>query len=351
MATFEFYFSDMLKNDLFLRALKGETVDRPPVWMMRQAGRYLPEFRALRDKYDFFTRCRMPEIAAEITVQPIRIVKSDAAILFSDILVVPQAMNIEVLMKENFGPYLPNPIRTAQDVEKVIVPNIQETLGYVMDAIKITKEMLNDEVPLIGFAGSPWTIFCYAVEGKGSKTFDTAKGFCFAQPEAAHVLLQKITDTTIEYLKEKVKAGCDAIQIFDSWGGVLSPVDYQEFSWRYMNQIIEEIAKISPVIVFGKGCWFALGEMAQSKASALGVDWTCSAKNARYLSGGNITLQGNFDPSRLLSPIPTIKKMVHQMIDEFGKDKYIVNLGHGILPNIPVDHAKAFVEAVKEYGK
>ena len=341
----------MLKNDLFLRALKGESVERPPVWMMRQAGRYLPEFRALRDKYDFFTRCRMPEIAAEITVQPIRIVKSDAAILFSDILVVPQAMNIEVLMKENFGPYLPNPIRTAQDVEKVIVPNIQETLGYVMDAIKITKEMLNDEVPLIGFAGSPWTIFCYAVEGKGSKTFDTAKGFCFAQPEAAHVLLQKITDTTIEYLKAKVAAGCDAIQIFDSWGGVLSPVDYQEFSWRYTNQIIDEIAKISPVIVFGKGCWFALGEMAQSKASALGVDWTCSAKNARYLSGGNITLQGNFDPSRLLSPIPTIKKMVHQMIDEFGKDKYIVNLGHGILPNIPVDHAKAFVEAVKEYGK
>lgn len=341
----------MLKNDLFLRALKGESVERPPVWMMRQAGRYLPEFRALRDKYDFFTRCRMPEIAAEITVQPIRIVKSDAAILFSDILVVPQAMNIEVLMKENFGPYLPNPIRTAQDVEKVIVPNIQETLGYVMDAIKITKEMLNDEVPLIGFAGSPWTIFCYAVEGKGSKTFDTAKGFCFAQPEAAHVLLQKITDTTIEYLKKKVEAGCDAIQIFDSWGGVLSPVDYQEFSWRYMNQIIEEISKITPVIVFGKGCWFALGEMAQSKASALGVDWTCSARNARYLTGGNITLQGNFDPSRLLSPIPTIKKMVHQMIDEFGKDKYIVNLGHGILPNIPVDHAKAFVEAVKEYGK
>lgn len=341
----------MLKNDLFLRALKGESVERPPVWMMRQAGRYLPEFRALRDKYDFFTRCRMPEIAAEITVQPIRIVKSDAAILFSDILVVPQAMNIEVLMKENFGPYLPNPIRTAQDVEKVIVPNIQETLGYVMDAIKITKEMLNDEVPLIGFAGSPWTIFCYAVEGKGSKTFDTAKGFCFAQPEAAHVLLQKITDTTIEYLKKKVEAGCDAIQIFDSWGGVLSPVDYQEFSWRYMNQIIEEISKITPVIVFGKGCWFALGEMAQSKASALGVDWTCSARNARYLTGGNITLQGNFDPSRLLSPIPTIKKMVHQMIDEFGKDSYIVNLGHGILPNIPVDHAKAFVEAVKEYGK
>ena len=341
----------MLKNDLFLRALKGESVERPPVWMMRQAGRYLPEFRALRDKYDFFTRCQTPELASEITVQPIRNVKPDAAILFSAILVVPQAMGIEVLMKESVGPLIPNPIRSFADVEKVIVPDIDETLGYVMDAIKLTKQMLEDEVPLIGFAGSPWTIFCYVVEGKGSKSYDIAKGFCFSQPEAAHVLLQKITDTTIAYLKKKVEAGCNAIQIFDSWGGMLSPVDYQEFSWKYINQIVEEISKIAPTIVFGKGCWFALGEMAQSKASALGVDWTCSARNARYLTGGNITLQGNFDPSRLLSPIPTIKKMVHQMIDEFGKDKYIVNLGHGILPNIPVDHAKAFVDAVKEYGK
>lgn len=341
----------MLKNDLFLRALKGESVERPPVWMMRQAGRYLPEFRALRDKYDFFTRCQTPELAAEITVQPIRIVQPDAAILFSDILVVPQAMGIEVLMKESVGPLIPNPIRSFADVEKVNVPDIEETLGYVMDAIRLTKQMLEDEVPLIGFAGSPWTIFCYVVEGKGSKSYDTAKGFCFSQPEAAHALLQKITDTTIAYLKKKVEAGCNAIQVFDSWGGMLSPGDYQEFSWKYINQIVEEISKIAPTIVFGKGCWFALGEMAQSKASALGVDWMCSARNARYLTGGNITLQGNFDPARLLSPIPTIKKMVHQMIDEFGKDKYIVNLGHGILPNIPVDHAKAFVEAVKEYGK
>lgn len=340
----------MLKNDLFLRALNGETVERPPVWMMRQAGRYLPEFRALRDKYDFFTRCQTPELAAEITCQPIRIVKPDAAILFSDILVVPQAMGIEVLMKESVGPFLPNPIRSAAMVEQVIVPDINETLGYVMDAIDLTKQQLNDEVPLIGFAGSPWTIFCYAVEGKGSKSYDTAKGFCFSEPVAAHALLQKITDTTIAYLKEKVKHGVNAVQIFDSWGGMLSPVDYQEFSWQYINQIVEALAPLTKVIVFGKGCWFALNEMAQSKASALGVDWTCSARNARYLTGGNITLQGNFDPSRLLSPIPTIKKMVHEMIDEFGKDKYIVNLGHGILPNIPVDHAKAFIEAVKEYG-
>lgn len=340
----------MIKNDLYLKALRGETVERPPVWMMRQAGRYLPEFMAIRDKYDFFTRCRTPELASEITVQPIRRYGMDAAILFSDILVIPQAMNIEVQMKPDFGPYLPNPIRDQKGVDSVIVPDIDETLGYVMDAIKLTKEMLNDDVPLIGFAGSPWTILCYVIQGQGSKNFDKAKAFCFSNPVAAHQLLRKITDTTITYLQAKVAAGCNAIQIFDSWGGMLSPQDYQEFSWSYINEIIEAVKDHAPVIAFGKGCWFALGDMAQSNASALGIDWTCSPADARRLTGGNITLQGNFDPSRLLSPPAVIKKMVKEMIDQFGKDKYIVNLGHGILPNIPIDNAKAFIDAVKEYG-
>lgn len=339
----------MLKNDLFLRALNGKEVERPPVWMMRQAGRYLPEFRALRDKYDFFTRCQTPELASEITVQPVDIVGVDAAILFSDILVVPQAMNIEVEMKESLGPFLPNPVRTAQDVEKVIVPDVKHALNYVFEAVKMTKERLNERVPLIGFAGSPWTILCYAVEGKGSKSFDVAKSFCFAQPELAHQLLQKITDTTITYLKAKVEAGCNAIQIFDSWGGMLSPADYEVFSWRYINQIVEALSPLTKVIVFGKGCWFALETMSKSKAAALGVDWTCTPQIARKLSGGNITLQGNFDPARLLSPPAEIKRMVKEMIDAFGKDRYIANLGHGILPNIPVENAKAFVEAVKNY--
>ncbi|MEM9076846.1 MAG: uroporphyrinogen decarboxylase [Bacteroidota bacterium] len=339
----------MIKNDLFLRALKGENVDRPPVWMMRQAGRYLPEFMALKEKYDFFTRCQTPELASEITVQPIRRYGMDAAILFSDILVIPQAMNIEVEMKPNFGPFLPNPIRKASDLDNVVVPEIESSLGYVLDAIKMTKEKLEDDIPLIGFAGSPWTILCYCVEGQGSKSFDKARGFCFKQPEAAHALLQKITDTTIAYLKAKVKAGVNAVQVFDSWGGMLSPVDYQEFSWKYIQQIVDALKDETPVIVFGKGCWFALKEMAASGASAVGVDWTCSPVNARYLTGGKITLQGNFDPARLLSPPETIKKMVHQMITEFGKDKYIVNLGHGILPNIPLENAQAFIEAVKEY--
>ena len=340
---------NMIKNDLYLRALKGETVDRPPVWMMRQAGRYLPEFQEIKAKYDFFTRCRTPELASEITVQPIRRYGMDAAILFSDILVIPQAMNIEVQMKPDFGPYLPNPIRTQKDVDNVIVPDVHVALDYVMQAIKLTKEMLNDEVPLIGFAGSPWTILCYCVQGQGSKNFDKAKQFCFTNPIAAHQLLQKITDTTITYLKAKVAAGCDAVQIFDSWGGMLSPTDYTEFSWQYINQIIEALKDDAPVIAFGKGCWFALHDMANSNASALGIDWTCSPQNARYLSGGKITLQGNFDPTRLFSPPAEIKKMVHQMINEFGKDRYIVNLGHGILPNIPLDNAKAFIDAVKEY--
>lgn len=338
-----------IKNDLFLRALNGETVDRPPVWMMRQAGRYLPEFQEIKQKYDFFTRCQTPELASEITVQPIRRYGMDAAILFSDILVVPQAMNIEVEMKPGVGPWLPNPIRSKKDLDSIVIPDINDSLGYVMEAIKMTKEKLNNEIPLIGFAGSPWTILCYCVQGQGSKNFDNAKELCFTQPEVAHSLLQKITDTTIAYLKEKVKAGVNAVQLFDSWGGMLSPTDYQEFSWQYMQQIIDALKGEIPVIAFGKGCWFALDVMAKSGASALGVDWTCSPRNARYLSGGNITLQGNFDPARLFSPPAEIKKMVTQMINEFGKDKYIVNLGHGILPNIPLENAKAFVDAVKEY--
>jgi len=339
----------MLKNDLFLRALRGETVERPPVWMMRQAGRYLPDFMKLRAKYDFFTRCETPELATEITIMPIEQVGPDAAILFSDILVVLQALGIEVEMKEGVGPWLPKPIQSYEDVEAIVVPRAADRLHYVIEAISMTKKALADEVPLIGFAGSPWTLLCYAVQGQGSKTFDKAKAFCFSQPKVAHRLLQKITDLTIDYLLEQVKSGVDAVQLFDSWGGLLSPDDYQQFSWPYLQQIVQRLKNETQVIVFGKGCWFALKEMSLSGAAALGVDWTCSARNARYLSGGQITLQGNFDPARLLSPIPEIQLGVKTMIDAFGKDRYIVNLGHGILPNVPVDHARAFINAVKAY--
>jgi len=341
----------MLKNDLLLKALKGEEVQRPPVWMMRQAGRYLPEFIALRDKYDFFTRCQTPELAAEITVQPIRRFPLDAAILFSDILVIPQAMGMDFEMKNGVGPWLENPIRTAQDVKNVYVPDVEETLGYVFDAIDLTKKELDNKIPLIGFAGSPWTILCYAVEGKGSKAFDIAKGFCFQNPVAAHELLQKITDTTIAYLLKKIEHGCNVIQLFDSWGGMLSPKDYDEFSWQYLEQIVNALADKIPVTVFAKGCWFALEKMSNSRASALGVDWTITPELAREFTQNKKTLQGNFDPARLLSSPEKIQEITKDMIDRFGVNRYIVNLGHGILPNVLVENAQAFIEAVVNYKK
>lgn len=341
----------MLKNDLLLRALRGEEVQRPPVWMMRQAGRYLPEFIALRDKYDFFTRCQTPELASEITVQPIRRFPLDAAILFSDILVVPQAMGMNFQMVNGVGPWLENPIRTAQDVKNVIVPDVNETLDYVFEAIKLTKKELNNEIPLIGFAGSPWTILCYAVEGKGSKSFDVAKGFCFQNPIIAHELLQKITDTTIAYLLQKIEYGCNVIQLFDSWGGMLSPQDYDEFSWQYLEQIVDALADKVPVTVFAKGCWFALKKMSDSRVSALGVDWTITPELAREFTQNKKTLQGNFDPARLHSSPEKIQELTKDMIDRFGVNRYIANLGHGILPNIPVENAQAFIEAVVNYRK
>lgn len=339
----------MIKNDLYLKALRGETVERPPVWMMRQAGRYLPEFIELRNKYDFFTRCQTPELAAEITVQPIRRFPLDAAILFSDILVVPQAMGIDFKMKDSVGPWLDTPIRTLEQVENLQVEGAEDNLKYVYDAIEITLQKLENQIPLIGFAGSPWTLLCYCVEGKGSKTFDTAKAFCYTNPVAAHLLLQKITDVTIKYLQRKVESGVSAVQIFDSWGGMLSPEDYTEFSWKYIRQIVDALSKTTHVVVFGKGCWFALEEMMMSPVSALGLDWTITPEFARTLTNHRMTLQGNFDPARLHSSPETIRKMVQEMIRRFGKDKYIVNLGHGILPNIPVENAEAFVRAVVEY--
>lgn len=339
----------MIKNTLFLEALKGKHVERPPVWMMRQAGRFLPEFRALRDKYDFFTRCQTPELAAEITLMPVKRFPIDAAILFSDILVVPQAMGLNFEMKESVGPYLENPITSESDIDRLQNPPIEESLGYVLDAITLTKKLLNNQIPLIGFSGSPWTILCYAVEGKGSKTFDKAKSFCFKNPKQAHVLLQKITDYTIRYLLKKVEYGVDAVQIFDSWGGLLSPKDYDEFSWNYINQIVESLAPKVPVIVYGKGCWYALQTMSRSKASALGVDWTITPQKARAFTGGVITLQGNFDPAKLLSSPEKIYSEAQQMIRDFGVQRYIANLGHGILPNVPLENAEAFIKAIVEF--
>jgi uroporphyrinogen decarboxylase len=342
---------NVLKNDLLLRALRGEVLTRPPVWMMRQAGRYLPEYLLLKAKYDFFTRIETPELAAEITLQPIDIIGTDAAIIFSDILVIPQAMGLEVLMEEGKGPSLPKTIQSKADIDKLITENVAERLGYVMKALTLTKQELNGRVPLIGFAGAPFTILCYMIEGKGSKTWEKAKQFCFTHPVLAHALLQKITTITIEYLKAQVKAGADVVQVFDSWSGSLSKQDFESFAQPYLIQIARALQSVAPVILFPKGSWYALPELAQSGASGLGIDWCIDAPLARKLTGGNITLQGNFDPARLLAPIPQIKTWVKEMIDAFGTQYYIANLGHGITPDVPVDHARAFVDAVKEYGE
>jgi uroporphyrinogen decarboxylase len=312
--------------------------------------RYLPEYLALKAKYDFFTRVETPELAAEITLQPIDIVGTDAAIIFSDILVIPQAMGLEVLMEEGKGPSLPETIKTQADIDRLITENVEDRLGYVMKALTLTKQELNGRVPLIGFAGAPFTILCYMVEGKGSKTWEKAKKFCFTQPELAHALLQKITDITIAYLRAQVKAGADVVQVFDSWSGSLSKQDFEAYAQPYLIQIAQALKGEAPVILFPKGSWYALPALAQSGASGLGIDWCIEASMARQLTGGNITLQGNFDPARLLAPIPQIKKWVREMIDAFGTQHYIANLGHGITPDVPVDHAKAFVDAVKEYG-
>ena len=340
----------MLKNDLLLRALKGEETERVPVWMMRQAGRYLPDYMKLKAKYDFFTRVQTPELATAITLQPINQVGVDAAIIFSDILVIPQAMGVEVLMEEGKGPSLPKVIVTGNDIDALRTEGVEESLKYVYDALTLTKNELNDRVPLIGFAGAPWTILCYMVEGKGSKTWDKAKQFAYTEPLLAHRLLQKITTITISYLKQQVKAGADVVQVFDSWAGALSPADFKTYAQPYLLQITQALKEHAPVILFAKGSWYALHDLSTSGASALGLDWCVDPKTARQLTNNAITLQGNFDPAKLLAPISEIRKSVKEMLDGFGTHRYIANLGHGITPNVPVDHAKAFVDAVKEFG-
>jgi len=340
-----------IKNDLLLRALRKETVERPPVWMMRQAGRYLPDYLKLKAKYDFFTRVQTPELACAITLQPIDQVGVDAAIIFSDILVIPQAMGLEVLMEEGKGPSLPKIIETQKDIDALITDGAEESLHYVYDALSLTKTELNGRVPLIGFAGAPWTILCYMVEGKGSKTWEKAKQFAYTQPLLAHQLLQKITQITISYLKLQARAGADTVQVFDSWAGSLSPADFKIFAQPYLIQIADALKDEVPVILFPKGSWYALKELSESSAAGIGIDWCIAPEFARQLTNNKIVLQGNFDPAKLLAPIPEIKKAVKEMIDAFGVQNYIANLGHGITPNIPVDHARAFVDAVKEYRK
>lgn len=338
-----------LKNDLLLRALRGEEVERPPVWMMRQAGRYLPQYMKIREKYSFFERVETPELACEITIQPIDELEPDAAIIFSDILTIPQALGIDVQMISGKGPVMNNPIRSVDDAFSILSEDVPDKLRHVMDAITLTRKELNGRVPLIGFAGAPWTLFCYMVQGEGSKQFEKAKAFLYQHPDAARHVFEELTRATVDYLKAQIEAGAQVVQVFDSWAGLLGPEDFNEWALPYLMDICDAIEEV-PVILFAKGSWYALERLSfHSSAAALGLDWTIAPEYAREATRNRLTLQGNLDPVKLLGPVDEIQRQTRRMIDRFGTHKYIANLGHGILPNVPVDHARAFIDTVKEY--
>ncbi|MFZ2324619.1 MAG: uroporphyrinogen decarboxylase [Ignavibacteriaceae bacterium] len=339
-----------LKNDLFLRACKKQNVERTPIWIMRQAGRYLPEYRAVRAKSDFLTMCKTPELAAEVTIQPVDIIGVDAAILFSDILVIPEAMGMHLEMNEGKGPVFPNPIRTVDDAKKLKEIDPAKELKYVLDAVSLTKKNLDNRVPLIGFSGSPWTLLTYMVEGKGSKNFSEVKKLIYNNPELAHYILDKLSKTIADYLSAKIEAGCNAVQIFDTWGGILSQKDFQEFSLQYVEKIISQIKrKDEPVIFFAKGVHFKLDKMANIGADVLGLDWTMDLGEVRKQVGDKVALQGNLDPAVLYANKDHIKKEVMQVLESFGKGNgHIFNLGHGVLPDIDPENVKALVRFVKE---
>ena len=337
------------ENDLILRAARGETVERTPVWIMRQAGRILPEYRAIRQSLSGFKELvETPELAAEVTIQPVDILGVDAAIIFSDILVVPEAMGLEYQMIENKGPYFEKTIQTLADLEKINVPDVDDTLYYVMEAIKVTKKELNNRVPLIGFAGAPWTIFSYMIEGQGSKTFSKAKKMLYTNKQLSHQLLEKITQTTIKYLKAQIKAGADIVQIFDSWAGILSYEQYLEFGMKYVSMICNAINEV-PVTVFAKGAYFARKEMGELNCNTIGLDWNMDIQKSRELIGKDKTLQGNLDPCMLYSDFDTIKLETSKMLSSFGPNRHIANLGHGVYPDMHPDKVRCFVDTVKEY--
>ena len=337
-----------LKNDLILRAARGEKVERTPVWLMRQAGRILPEYRAVRAKMGGFKELvETPEFACEVTIQPVDSLGVDAAIIFSDILVIPEAMGLPYQMIEAKGPWFEKTIKTAEDIAQLKIAT-PDDLHYVMDAIKLTKTGLNNRVPLIGFAGAPWTIFAYMIEGSGSKTFSQAKKFLYTQPILSHLLLQKITDSTINYLKGQVNAGADMLQLFDSWAGALSPEQYNEFALKYISQICDAITEV-PLTVFAKDAHFARKAMGQLKCNSIGLDWTMDIAESRELIGNNKTLQGNMDPCLLYADYAIIKKETIKMLKAFGPDRHIANLGHGIYPDIEKDKVICFVETIKEF--
>ena len=338
-----------MQNDLILRAARGEKVERTPVWLMRQAGRILPEYRAVRASVSGFKELvETPELAAEVTIQPVDLLGVDAAIIFSDILVIPEAMGLPYQMIEKKGPYFENTIKSKTDLQNIAKANPEESLKYVLDAIKLTKIELNGRVPLIGFAGAPWTIFCYMVEGQGSKTFSNARKMLWENPALAHELLSMITESTIDYLNAQITAGADILQLFDSWAGVLSKDLYTTFALPYIKQICDAVNGV-PLTVFAKGAHFVIKDLAGLNCNTIGLDWTMDPSEAREVVGNNMTLQGNLDPSTLYGSFSQIKKETKNMLSRFDGQRHIANLGHGVYPDTDPEKVKCFIETVQAY--
>jgi len=341
----------MLSDSIFLRALRHEPVSRTPVWFMRQAGRYLPEYREVRAKAgDFMTLCRTPALASEVTLQPLRRFDLDAAILFSDILTIPDAMGLGLSFTEGEGPKFARPIQTVSEVEALRVPNTSESLGYVMEAAARIRQDMPEDLPLIGFAGSPWTLASYMIEGRGSRDFKQVLGFMYKHPEAMHMLLSKLTDSIVDYLSAQVEAGVNALMVFDSWGGVLTTPNFKAFSCDYLAQIVTRLKVLHPeipIILFTKGGGQWLSTLADTECDALGLDWTCDLGRARREVGERVVLQGNLDPTVLLTSPECIQAEVARVLASFGPGSgHIFNLGHGITPDVPPEHVTAMVEAV-----
>jgi uroporphyrinogen decarboxylase len=338
-----------LKNDLLLRAIKGEKVERTPVWLMRQAGRILPEYRAVRNSVSgFIELAKTPDLAAEVTIQPVDILGVDAAIIFSDILVVPEAMGLPYEMVEKRGPWFPKTIQSEADLKQIRISDPHDELHYVLEAIRVTKKALNGRVPLIGFAGAPWTIFAYMVEGSGSKTFSKARAMLYTQPELSHKLLEMITSSTIRYLKAQAESGVNVVQLFDSWAGILPPSHYEVFSLPYIEKICNAITEV-PVTVFAKGAFFAREAMGRLNCDTIGLDWNMGVGESKLLIGHGKALQGNLDPAALYGSEKAILSSTRKMMQEFEGTKHVANLGHGVYPDIDPGKVKLFVEAVKEY--
>ena len=347
-----------LKNDRFLRALKREPVDMTPVWMMRQAGRYLPEYRASRQKAgSFMDLCTNPDLACEVTLQPLARYPLDAAILFSDILTIPDAMGLGLYFETGEGPRFRKTVRTAADVEALPIPDVESDLDYVVKAVSTIRRELNGSVPLIGFSGSPWTLATYMVEGGSSKDFRHLKAMIYDQPEVAHQLLDKLAQTVITYLNAQIRHGAQAVQIFDTWGGALSAEAYQQFSLRYMKQIVDGLirdheGRAVPVILFTKNGGLWLESMAGTGCDALGLDWTINIGDARRRVVDTVALQGNMDPAVLYASPATIRAEVKRILNDFGDHPgHVFNLGHGITPEVDPEHARVFIEAVHEFSR